>query len=188
MISPGRTPGSALRRLTGGCKAIGNLCLRAVGATTLFSIGADDVDDDVELAHDLDLVPPPERRVTSPPEALLIVMERPIEDLITTVLYEYIDDVVNAEDADRKEIACQLLTKTMMDSICATIVLSEKPGGESYGFKISAGKGGVDVDADGIKFAVIFLGSPLPKKAAFELILSPVTAHFSMFRAVKRAF
>ena len=165
---------SALRRLTAKRPAYDNIFFRNADSTTLFGIGDDEVvTEDVELLHDLDAAPVPARLPTSPPEALLIAMEPPVDALNGTILSEHIDDVVNAEDADRREIACQLLTKTMMDSVCATIVLSEKSGGESYGFKISAGKGGVVLDADSIKFAVIFLGSPLPKQPVFKLIFKP---------------
>ena len=165
---------SALRRPTDKCKALGNLCLRAVGATALFSISDDDVDEDVELEHDLDLVPAPARPI-SPIEVLLVYMVCKIEDLISTVMYELADELANVDagDADAKALASQRLTKKMISSVSATIVLGEKPCGETYGFKISAGKGAVAVDADGIKFAAFFFGSSLPKKATFERIFNP---------------
>ena len=112
MISPLHTPGSALKRLTDKCKALGNLCLRTVGATTLFSTGDDDVDEDVELEHDLDLVQAPARPI-SPIEVLLVYMVCKIEDLISTVIYELVNELVNidAGDADAKALASQRLTK-----------------------------------------------------------------------------
>ena len=61
----------------------------------------------------------------------------------------------------------------MADSISATIVLAETPGGESYGFNISACKAGVDVTLGVIKFAVIFLGASLPNNAMFLRIFKP---------------
>ena len=48
--------------------------------------------------------------------------------------------------------------------------MAQKPCGSYYNFKISASKGGVVVDADGIRFAAFFLGSSLPKKVKFDQI------------------
>ena len=70
----------------------------------------------------------------------------------------------------------------------SAIVLSEKSGGENYGFKISAGKGGVGVCADSIKFAVIFLGSPLPKQPVFKLIFKPGSRTLQMFPSREEGF
>ena len=170
MTSPDRSQGSALRRLTGKRKATGNLYLRDAGSTTLFGAGDEVVTRDVELVHDLDLAPTPARRPTSPPEVLLVTMECSIEDMNGTVLHDLVNNVVNVGDADRKELACQTLTKKLMGSASATIMMAEKPCGASYGSKISASKGGVVVDADGIKFAAIFTGLALPNKATFDRI------------------
>ena len=175
-MTPGRTPASALRRLTDKCKAIGNLCLRSVGANTLFNIGDDErVEEDVELEHDLSLTPAPSRPI-SPIEVLLVIMVCQIEDLISTVMGELADELVNVDagDADAKADLSERLTNKMINSVYATIVMGANPGGEFYGAQISAGKGGVTVDADGcIKFAAVFFGSSLPKKPTFERIFNP---------------
>ena len=176
-MTPGRhTPGRALRRLTNKCKALGNLCLRTVGVNTLFSIGDDErVHEDVELEHDLSLMPAPSRPI-SPIEVLLVIMVCKIEDLISTVMGELADELVNADagNADAKALASQRLTKKMITSVSATIMLGANPSGEFYGAQISAGKGGVTVDADGcIKFAAVFFGSSLPKRPTFERIFNP---------------
>ena len=173
MISPLHAPASALRRMTDRCKAISNLCLRAVGATALFSIGDDDVDEDVELEHDLDLVEAPARPISSV-EVLIVIMVCKIEDLMSTVMYELVDELVNVDagDADAKALVTERLTKKMMNSVSATVVLAEKPCGASYGFKMSAARGSVVVDADDIKFSAFFFGSSLPKRAEFERIFN----------------
>ena len=166
-MTPGRTPASALRRLTDKCKAIGNLCLRSVGANTLFNIGDDErVEEDVELEHDLSLTPAPSRPI-SPIEVLLVIMVCQIEDLISTVMGELADELVNVDagDADAKADLSERLTGKMITSISGAIIMGANPNGTFYGAKISASKGGVTVDADGsIKFAVVFFGSSLPKK------------------------
>ena len=175
-MTPGRTPASALRRLTDKCKAIGNLCLRSVGANTLFNIGDDErVEEDVELEHDLSLTPAPSRPI-SPIEVLLVIMVCKIEDLISTVMGELADELVNVDagDADAKADLSERLTNKMINSVYATIVMGANPGGEFYGAQISAGKGGVTVDADGcIKFAAVFFGSSLPKQPTFNQIFNP---------------
>ena len=131
--------------------------------------------EDVELVDDLDVAPPPERRVTSRPDALVVTMDEHIDTLDGTILRTLIDDIVriDAGDADRKESACRELTKTIVNSVKSAIVRSMRAGGNYYGFTITASKGGVDVCANSIKFAVIFLGSGLPKKVEFGRIFKP---------------
>ena len=71
---------SALRRLTAKRPAYQNLFFRNADSTTLFGIGDDEVvTEDSELLHDLDAAPVPARLPTSPPEALLITMESPVD-------------------------------------------------------------------------------------------------------------
>ena len=175
-MTPGRTPASALRRLTDKCKAIGNLCLRSVGANTLFNIGDDErVEEDVELEHDLSLTPAPSRPI-SPIEVLLVIMVCKIEDLISTVMGELADELVNVDagDADAKADLSERLTDKMITSVSGAIMMGANPDGKFYGAHISAGKGGVTVDADGcIKFAAVFFGLSLPKRPTFERIFNP---------------
>ena len=90
-------------------------------------------------------------------------MHTPIDDLVR----------IDAGDADRKISACRELTKTIVNSVKSAIVRSERSGGGTYDFKISASKGGVAVCANSIKFAVIFIGSGLPKKVEFGRIFKP---------------
>jgi len=174
-MTPGRTAADALKRLTDKCKALGNLCLRSVGANTLFAIDDERVEEDVELEHDLSLAPVPDRPI-SPIEVLLVIMVCKIEDLISTVMGELADELVNVDagDADAKADLSERLTGEMMTSVSATIIMGANPSGEFYGAHISAGKGGVTVDADGcIKFAAVFFGSSLPKKPTFKQIFNP---------------
>jgi hypothetical protein len=147
-----------------------------VGANTLLSIGDDErVEEDVELEHDLSVMPAPSRPI-SPIEVLLVIMVCKIEDLISTVMGELADELVNVDagDADAKADLSERLTEKMVTSVSATIVMGANPDGKFYGAQISAGKGGVTVDADGsIKFAAVFFGSSLPKQPTFKQIFNP---------------
>ena len=146
--------------------------------------------EDVELVDDLDVAPPPARRVTSPPDALVVIMEQHIDNLDGTILRTPIDDIVriDAGDADRKESACRELTKTIVNLAKGAIVRSERSGGGNYDFKISASKGGVDVCASSIKFAVIFLGSDLPRKVEFGRIFKPGSRTLQAFPSREEGF
>ena len=118
MITPAPHSRHVLRRLTAQRPAYEHLHLRAADATTLSaSATAHPWTEDVELVHDLDVAPAPARRVTSPPGALVVTMEAPIEDLDGTILQTPIDDLVNVDagDADRKRARLPELTKTMSE-------------------------------------------------------------------------
>ena len=101
---------------------------------------------------------------------MLLAIESSVEDLNTTSVCDLLADVNTAPDADAKELALQTLVPKLVDSVTATIVMAQKPRGSYYNFKISASKGGVVVDADGIRFAAFFLGSSLPKRVKFDQI------------------
>ena len=171
----GHTSAEVLRQLTAQRPVYDRLHFRAAGATTPFADDVALVTEDVELVDDLDVAPPPERLPTRPPDALVVTMEQHIDNLDGTILRTPIDDIVriDAGDADRKASACRELTKMIVNSVKSAIVTSMRAGGDYYDFTISASKGGVDVCANSIKFAVIFLGSGLPKKVEFGRIFKP---------------
>ena len=170
------TRADILRELTAKKPVYNRLHFRDAGATTPFGVGDNTpVATDVELVDDLDMAPSPERLPTRPPDALVVTMEQHIEELDGTILQTPIDDLVriDAGDADRKASACRELTKMIVNSVKSAIVTSMRAGGNYYDFTISASKGGVDVCANSIKFAVIFLGSGLPKRVEFGRIFKP---------------
>jgi hypothetical protein len=170
------TAAAILRELTAKKPVYNRLHFRAAGATTAFGVGDNTpVATDVELVDDLDMARPPERLPTRPPDALVVTMEQHIDNLDGTILRNPIDDIVriDAGDADRKASACRELTKLIVNSVKSVIVTSMRAGGDYYDFTISASKGGVNVCANNIKFAVIFLGFGLPKKVEFLRIFKP---------------
>ena len=65
-------------------------------------------------------------------EVLLLTVTSSVEDLITTCVYDLVDDVV---DASAKALACQTLTTKLVDSVSATIVMCSKPARNSRGYR-----------------------------------------------------
>ena len=149
------------------------------------------MEEDAELEHDLSVMPAPDRPI-SPIGVLLAIMVCKIEDLISTVMGELADELVNvgAGDADTKADLSERLADKMVTSVSATIMMGANPSGEFYGAHISAGKGGVTVDADGcIKFAVQYSsGRRCRKSPRLSRCLIPETGLYWIARAVKQTF